>query len=150
MIEDEGRQVVDAVVLGEARPCGHVQPGRQAGGSHLPRVRSRGVEDRASRPVDGAGVRPIERSHVLGVDPDVRSDVGQPLPAATDAEHVVAGLGRAVHHALDDRIETGDVAAAGQDPDSLGGCHGHRIVRFARVSCGLRPGCTVSIEAGRS
>ena len=49
--------------------------------------------------------------------------VGQALPAAPDAEDLVAEVGGAVDDALDDRVEAGDVAAAGEDADPPRCCH---------------------------
>ena len=83
------------------------------------RVRPRGVEDRAAGAVDRPGVVPVERAEVVGVGAGAGPDVGQALPAAADADDVVADLGGAVDDALDDGVEAGDVAAAGQDPDPL-------------------------------
>ena len=44
--------------------------------------------------------------------------VGQALPAAADADDLVAELVGAVGDALDDAVEAGDVAAPGEDADA--------------------------------
>ena len=51
--------------------------------------------------------------------------VGQALPAAADAEADPADLAGPIHDALDDRVEPGDVAAAGENGDAFHDCTGH-------------------------
>ena len=118
-------------------PVGDGRPGRarrgRAAGPHLARVRARRVEHRAAGPVDRPGVDPVERPDVLRVELGPGSLVGQALPAAADAEDLVAELGRAVDDALDDRVEAGDVAAAGEDADPSRCSHGGS-------DAGIRPG----------
>ncbi len=126
VVEDERRQVEDPLADGVAGPLCRVHPGRHAGQRHLPRVRPRGVQDGAAGPLDGPRVDPVERPQVGVARVVAGPDVGQPLPPATDAEDRVARLGGAVDHALDDGVETGDVAAAGEDRDALRGCHDGR------------------------
>jgi hypothetical protein len=79
------------------------------------------VQERAAGAVDGAGVEGVQRQDVarfaFGV---VEVQVGQALPAATNADHFGAHLDPAVSHLFDDRVEAGDVAAACEDNDSLG------------------------------
>ena len=101
-----------------------VEPGGQRRGLHLARVRARGVEHRAAGPVDRPGVDPVEDADVLGVELGAAALVGQALPAAADADDLVAELGRAVDDALDDRVEAGNVAAAGEDADPSRCSHG--------------------------
>ena len=116
VVEDQRRQVVDAVADLVAAPAPR-RPSTAAGPRPriFARVRPRGVEDRAAGPVDRPGVDPVERSEVVGIELGAGPDVGQALPAAADAEDLVAGLGRPVDDALDDGVETRDVAAAGED-----------------------------------
>ena len=77
---------------------------------------------------------PVERAEVAlaAAVGGARLDVGQALPAATDAEDVVAGLGRSIDDALDDGVEAGDVAAAGQDGDAFRSRHGAGILLRVR------------------
>ena len=122
MVEDERRQVVDALDVGlrDSGPgtCRRARRGRPAARIFRGFVRE---VCRIVPPVRSM-VRvfvAVERPQVVGVEAELRPDVGQALPAATDPEDVVARLGRPVDDALDDGVEAGDVAAAGQDPDAL-------------------------------
>ena len=92
---------------------------------HAARVGTRGVEDGAAGAVDGTRAAAVQRSDVLGRGTAIglQGGVGQTLPAAADAQHLVADLGRPVHHALDDRVEPRHVTPAGQDTDALRGWH---------------------------
>ena len=49
--------------------------------------------------------------------------MGQAFPAAPDAVDLVAKLGCAIDDALDHGVESGDVAAPGQDADARGSSH---------------------------
>ena len=65
-------------------------------------------------------VRVFSRSSgpdVVGVGLGAGPQVGQPLPAAPEADDLAAHLRGPVDDALDDRVEAGHVAAAGQDAD---------------------------------
>ena len=120
VLEHDGRQVVESspsVVIVGRLLGGEV---RAAAGRAriLPRVGPRGVEHRAAGPVDGPRVDAVEGHDVARVGRARRALVGQALPAAADAEDLVAELGGAVGDALDDAVEAGDVAAAGQDADA--------------------------------
>ena len=67
------------------------------------------------------GIPSIERDDVfvVGQRVCVRWQMREALPATADTEDLVAelGLGCPVGDALDDAVETGNVAAAGQDPE---------------------------------
>src|SRR6185503_10549924 len=65
------------------------------------------------------GRAPIEGSGVVGVQLGTGSDVSEPFPAAPEADDLHAHLGGPVGHALDDRVESRHVAAAGEHADSL-------------------------------
>ena len=110
-----------------------VHPRRQPGGRHLARVRPRGVEDRPAGPLDRPRVDPVERAEVVAGRPGRRPEVGQPFPSPADAEGRVARLRGAVDDALDDGVEAGHVAAAGEDRDPF--WFGH-----AGAMLPLRPG----------
>ena len=90
MVEHQRRQVVEAVVGRELGAVGVGQPGRQGLGAHLARVGPRGVQDGAAGPVDRPRVDPVERAQVAAAVGQLGLDVGQALPAAADAEHLVA------------------------------------------------------------
>src|SRR5262249_39810482 len=77
------------------------------------------VKNGAAAPIDGARVVAVERhdvarpaGRILGIE------VRQRLPAAPQADHFDVVFARAVGDRLDDRIEPGDVAAAGANADS--------------------------------
>ena len=64
-------------------------------------------------------VLPVERRRRSGpAGRVVEVDVGEPLEALADADHLEAVLPAPVDHALDDRVEARDVAAAGEDADA--------------------------------
>ena len=68
VIEDERRQVVAIVIDGVPRSLVGAHPWRQPGLAHLPRVRSRRVEDRPAGPFDGPRVRSVERAKIVGIE----------------------------------------------------------------------------------
>ena len=116
--QDQRSQVVDAVADGEARSLRGIEMHGQPRLLQLLRIRARGVEDRAAGAVDGPRVLTIQRPDVLGVGLGAGPHMRETFPSATDAEHLVAELRRAVDHALDHGIEAGDVAAAREDADA--------------------------------
>ena len=126
-------QVVHAIGGLAVRDRRRVEPGRQRRRPHLARVRARAVEHRAAGPVDRPRVVAVEDAHVLGVGLGAASLVGQALPAAADADDLVAELGGAVDDALDDRVEAGHVAAAREDSDASRSSQ-------LRLRCDGRPG----------
>ena len=143
VVEDVRRQVVDPVVDRVAGTFVLVHPRRQPAGRHLARVRPRGVQDRPAGPFDGPRVDPVERAEVVLGGLVAGPQMGQPFPSAADAEGRVAGLRGAIDDALDDGIEAGHVAAAGEDRDPFR--FGH-----AGVMLPLRPrGRTVAVGAQR-
>ena len=97
--------------------------GRELAGLHLAGVSARGMQPRTAGSVDRAGVVPIERNHVALIKPGAGLHVGEAFPAAPDAVDLVADLGRAIDDALDDGIQSGNVAAAGEDADAKGSSH---------------------------
>ena len=144
VVEDPRRQVVQVVADRVAGALGLAHPRRQAGAAHLAHVRPRGVKDGPAGPLDRPGVRPVERSEVGLVGLGTGPEMGEPLPAAADAEGGVAGLGRAVDDALDDGVEAGDVAAAGQDRDAFRFGHAGR---HATAVAAVRSGCDSASNA---
>ena len=94
--------------------------GRQLIDTNARRVGAGGVQEGAAGPVDSPGVLAVQRQHELRIETVLEVGVGKTHPAAADANDlVVAGSGSAVDHRLDDGVETGNVAAAGEDPDAL-------------------------------
>src|SRR5260370_2646000 len=80
---------------------------------HFGRIGAARVQHGAAAPVDGASVFTIQRDNVVGpagrvLEVQVRE--GLPTTAETDDLDVV--LAAPISHALDDRVEAGDVAAA--------------------------------------
>ena len=74
----------------------------------------------AAGAVDGARVVAIERQNVAAAAGDVvQVHVGQRLPAAAQADDFAADLARSIDHCLDDGIQTGDIAATGQNADAF-------------------------------
>src|SRR5262249_17217255 len=87
---------------------------------HLRRIGAARVQHGAAAPVDGARIFLVERHHVArhaGRVLDI--EVGEGLPAAAQAEHVDLVVARPIGHALDDAIEAGPIAAAGENTDAL-------------------------------
>ena len=85
---------------------------------HLARVGARAVQPGAAGAVDGAGVVDVQRYHVAFVEHAPGLLVGQPFPAAPDADDLEAELMGPVRHPLDDAVQAGDVAAPRQDADA--------------------------------
>src|SRR6478672_13941729 len=80
---------------------------------HFGRIGAARVQHGAAAPVDGARVFTIQRDDVVGPTGrvlEVQVREGLPTTAETDDLDVV--LTAAISHALDDRVEAGDVAAA--------------------------------------
>ena len=74
----------------------------------------------AAGAVDGAGVLAIQRQHVARAAGRIlQVDVGQPFPAAANADHLAANFASTVHHRLDHGIQTRNVAAARENTDTL-------------------------------
>src|SRR6267142_5761209 len=95
---------------------------RELGFNHLARVGTRGVEYGAARAIDGAGIFAIEWANVrVGGISGVH--VGKAFPAFANADDRAAELAGAINDGLDDRIEAGNVAAAGEDGDFIFGWH---------------------------
>jgi hypothetical protein len=117
-------EVVDALVRLRVRDRRRVQPRRQGLRPHPARVGARRVEDRAARAVDGASVDAVQDPDVLGIELRAPALVREALPAAPDAQHLEAEVGRAVDDALDHRVEAGNVAAPGEDADASRCSHG--------------------------
>jgi hypothetical protein len=125
ILEHQRGQVVPVVAGGQARGAPVVQPGRERGLAHGRWVGARGVQHRPTGPIDGPRADPIQGAEEAAAVVARRVDVGQPLPAAADAESLPADLAGAVDDALDDRIQARDVAAAGEDSDALDHVRSH-------------------------
>jgi len=87
---------------------------------HFGRIGAARVQHGAAAPVDGASVFTVQRDDVVGpagrvLEVQVRE--GLPTTAETDDLDVV--LNAAISHALDDRVEAGDVAAARENADAF-------------------------------
>ena len=119
VLEDEGREV--ELVLADAHLLTTfvVQPVRQPRRTHRRRVGPRGVEDGAAGPIDGPRAGPVEVPQEPATIVEIGVHVGQPLPAAPDAQRFPANLARAVHDALDDRVQARNIAPAGEDSDAF-------------------------------
>ena len=83
-------------------------------------IGARTVQIGAAGAVDGAGVLAIQRQHVARAARRIlQVDVRQSFPAAADADHLAADFAAPVNHRLDDGIQSRNVAAAGEDADTL-------------------------------
>jgi hypothetical protein len=109
------------------------EPRRQGALLHPRWIGPGGVEDRSARSIDRPRRLTVEGPEVLGVEPIAGLQVRQALPAAPDADDLHAQLGRAVGDALDDRVESRHVAAAGQHADSSRTRHTNQMVATGRV-----------------
>src|SRR5215470_7620758 len=90
----------------------------------------------AAAPIDGAGIFTVQRDDVVGPAGRVREvEVGESLPPTPKTEHLDVVLAAAVGHALDDRVEAGDVAAARENADALSR-HAHPL----GLACGNNAG----------
>src|SRR5260370_39016841 len=74
----------------------------------------------AAGPVDGAGVFTVQWNEVVrfagGV---VQVHMGKGLPTAAEPDDLDVVLTAPISHALDDRVEAGDAAAARENADTL-------------------------------
>ena len=141
VLEDDGREVEAILADLHGVHARRFEPRRERPPGHLRGVRPGRVEDRPARPVDRPRVRPIEVAEVFRIERRAGHDVGQALPAATDADDLGPELRGPVGGALDDRIEAGDVAAAGEDADTSWSLHRadrSPADRNATVAGGLR------------
>jgi hypothetical protein len=87
---------------------------------HLGGIRSAGVEERTARPVDGPRILARQGKNVAGhAGGIVEVDVRESFPASSDAGYFDAVIAGSVRDVLDDRIETWDIAATGQDAYAL-------------------------------
>src|SRR5262249_28556620 len=113
------RLALDAALL--ADPGGKLLAGEMRGQlAHLGRVGAARMQHGAAAPVDGARVLLVERHDVArhaGLVLDI--EVGERLPAAPQAQNLDLVAAAAIGDALDDGIETRDIAAAGEDTDAL-------------------------------
>jgi hypothetical protein len=94
-------------------------------GRHHPRgVRARRVQERPAGPVDRPHDARIERDRVdLDGERVGRVDRQEPAPAAPDPDDLMPLRGGMVDGGLDARVQTRNVAAAGEDAD----LHGDRV-----------------------
>ena len=87
---------------------------------HLRGIGARTVQVGAAGAVDGAGILAIQGQHVTGAARRIlQVDVGQPFPAAANADHFAAHFASAVNHRLDHGIQSRNVAAAREYADTL-------------------------------
>src|SRR6266478_6404660 len=84
------------------------------------RIGAARVQHGAAAPVDGAGVFTVQWNEVVrfagGV---VQVQMGKGLPTAAEPDDLDVVLTAAISYALDDRVESGDVAAARENADTL-------------------------------
>ena len=125
VLEDDGRQVVAPIFRLQALQALRVEVLGKRAGAHVRRARARGVEHGAAGPVDRPCHDPVEGSQEAAAILECGIHVGQALPAAADAEAHPADLAGPIHDALDDRIEPGDVPAAGENGNAFHDCTGH-------------------------
>src|SRR5258708_4915133 len=97
----------------------------------------------AAMPVDGARILLLERHDIVRPARRVLDiEMGERLPAAPQAEHLDAVVGRAISHALDDSVEARNVTAAGQNSNALT-CHGAYLSwRLLVLACKSAPSPT--------
>jgi len=125
VLQHHGCEVVDA--FGRQVACGGGgEVRRQAIALHPGRVRARRVQHRPAGAVDGPRVREVERQDVFAIEIGAGRKIRESQPAATDPQHLEAELGRAIHDALDDRVQARNVTAAGEDPDAACSWHSSR------------------------
>jgi len=119
VLEDDGREVVDAVLDLEL-----LEAVRTDVGGSLPAFILRALVREV-----WSQVRRCDRSRGCCCDRAGRcnprpgrspASCGSGLPAAPDAVDLIPKLGCAIDDAFDDGVQTGDVAAAGQDADYAG------------------------------
>src|SRR6185436_8995163 len=115
--EHPRRQVVQPITDGIRLPFRLAHPRWEGVGSHLARVRPRGVEDGPAGALDRSRVDPIERPDVVRIEVLADAQVREALPATPDPEHGMPDLRGAIDDALDDGVQAGNVATAGQDGD---------------------------------
>ena len=90
---------------------------------HFGRIGAARVQHGAAAPVDGASVFTIQWQNV--VEPARRVlevQVREGLPSTAETNDLDVVLTAAISHALDDRVEAGDVAAALCNADALPPC----------------------------
>jgi hypothetical protein len=81
------------------------------------------VQYRATVAVNITCVGAIEHAYIFDIKRRTCLNMRQPLPAAANAEHLTTGFGCLVNDALDNGIQTGDVAAAGQYANAPASLH---------------------------
>src|SRR5882762_2221749 len=122
ILEDDGSEVVMLAVERKFFDAVGGDELRELGFDHLARVGTRGVEYGAARAIDGAGIFAIEWANVrVGGIGGIH--MGKTLPAFADADDGAAELAGAIDDGLDDGIQAGNVAAAGEDSDFIFGWH---------------------------
>src|SRR4029077_9248289 len=130
IFEDDGREVV---ILAVERKFFDAIGGDGPGElrfDHFARVGARGVQDSAAGAVNGAGVFAIERANV-GVGGIRGIHVREAFPAFADADDGAAEFRGAIDDGLDDGIQAGHVAAAGEDGDFVFCGHWVNLLRLA-------------------
>jgi hypothetical protein len=78
------------------------------------------MQNRATVTVYGPGILARQRKDITRLARSlIQPDVGEPLPSAPDADHFTTVFGSPVSYFLDDGIETWDIAASGENADTL-------------------------------
>ena len=81
-----------------------------------PRIGARRMQHGAAAAINGARIVASERKNIGGVMIEFRVHVGQAFPTTPYAHHFAAHLAAAVHHRLDHRIQSRDIAPASENP----------------------------------
>src|ERR1700692_3819482 len=106
---------------------------------HFGRIGAARVQHRGPATVDGAGVFTIQGDNVVGPAGRVLEvQVREGLPTTAEADDLDVVLTAAISHALDDRVEAGDVAAARENADASS--HHAHLPRLACRNNSRSPG----------
>ncbi len=87
---------------------------------HLGRIGAGGVQERAAGAVDRARIAPVQRQNIArsarGI---IQVDMRQPFPASPDTDHFTTDFTASIDHALDHRVQAGNVTTAGENPHTF-------------------------------
>src|SRR5579883_3607215 len=90
--------------------------------------------------VDSARVLARERKHILVLAFRLLEiEIRQPLPTPAYADHLATVFRGAIGDFFDDRVQSGNVASAGENADPLV-CHG-RVSSSFILRCAFPPAC---------